>query len=362
MENGHVTAIFRPDQHYRRHSEGAFLRLKDGSVFFAYSRFSDTPDDDAHAEIAFCVSRDEGESWSEPATLFTPEAFGAGNVMSVSMMRMANGDVGLFLIAKTTPMVNNIWLCRSSDEGRTFARRVDCLASMAQGYYVLNNDRVQRLSSGRLLMPLAFHRGGYVSGASRFDGRGVAVFAYSDDDGETWREAPDTVSMPFTRSRTGLQEPGVIERRDGSVWAYCRTDLGAQYEMFSFDGGLHWTAAQPSFFTSPPSPLKIARHPCGRLYAVWNPIPNYVGREISRAGWGRTPLALAFSDDDGASWSRPVVLEEEEGHGYCYPAMFFTDDGALLTAYCSGGEEDRYCLARLSIRKIDLARFILISA
>ncbi len=354
MKASRITALFRPDETHPRHSEGAFLRLADGSILFAYSRFAGDANDNAHSEIAACVSHDEGETWGETRILFTPEEFGAINVMSVSLMRMQDGDLGLFLIAKPSAAIYRVFLCRSRDDGLSFYSRVDCLSDMAQGCYVLNNDRVLRLSSGRLILPLAYHRSNHLAGEAHMDGRATAVFALSDDDGFTWREARDTIALSFTRTRTGLQEPGAIERRDGSIWAWFRTDLMAQYEAFSFDGGEHWTGAQPSRFTSPASPMKIARAGSGRLYAIWNPIPNYNGRELSRAGWGRTPLVLAFSDDDGMSWSRPDVIEDEPGHGYCYPSMFFTADGCLLTSYCSGGEEDGLCLARTTIRKIEL--------
>ena len=355
MDQGRIVKLITPDEIYARHSEGAFLRLQNGSILFAYSRFTGAKNDDAHSEIAFCVSSDEGETWSDIQTLLSPEEFGCDNIMSVSLMRMRNGDLGLFLIAKTTPRVNKIFLCRSSDDGKSFPVRTECLADMAQGYYVLNNDRVLRLKSGRLLMPLAYHRGDITSnGISHMDGRATAVFVISDDDGATWHEAHDTVSLPFTNTRTGLQEPGVIEKKDGSVWGYARTDMMYQYEMFSFDQGEHWTAAQPSAFTSPASPMKVAANDTGKLYAVFNPIPNYVGRETSKAGWGRIPLALRVSSDDGRSWSAPLIIENEEGHGYCYPAIFFTADGCMLLSYCSGGPDDGICLARTTIRKLTL--------
>ncbi len=60
--NSRVSAIFAPDEQYTRHSEGAFLRLKDGGIYFAYSRFSESDFDDAPSDIAACVSYDEGES------------------------------------------------------------------------------------------------------------------------------------------------------------------------------------------------------------------------------------------------------------------------------------------------------------
>ena len=62
----------------------------------------------------------------------------------------------------------------------------------------------------------------------------------------------------------------------------------------------------------------------------------------------------AVSADDGLTWSDCKVIESKEEHGYCYPAIFFTDDGCMLVSYCSGGPEDGICLARTSIMKIKL--------
>ena len=37
--------------------------------------------------------------------------------------------------------------------------------------------------------------------------------------------------------------------------------------------------------------------------------------------------------------------------GYCYTAMHFEKDAALL-AYCAGGEADGMCLAKLRMRRV----------
>lgn len=355
MDRGHLTAVFAPDKTYTRHSEGAFLRLKDGGILFVYSRFTGDWQDNAPSDLVRCVSYDEGESWSEPTIMLSAASFGTENIMSVSLLRMNNGDLGVVCIAKESARIYRIYLSRSADEGKTFYSRVDCLENVGQGMYVINNARVVRLSGGRLIFPTSFHRTDALAapGADiHADSCGVGVWVYSDDDGKTWHPAHDAVFPPF--NGMAFQEPGVIEKQNNSLWGWYRTDKGCQYETFSFDGGLHWTAAQPSCFTSPLSPLSMARHASGSLYAVWNPIPNYMGRVQTKAGWGRTPLAISKSSDDGATWSQPLVLEEEEGHGYCYTAMFFTEDQSLLLAYCSGGEADGACLARLSIRKVKL--------
>ena len=81
-----------------RNSEGSFLRLKDGRIVFAYSRYSGTSSDDgAYCEIAAMYSSDNGETFSEPKILVRPDkSRGETNCMSVSLLELPNGDAGLF--------------------------------------------------------------------------------------------------------------------------------------------------------------------------------------------------------------------------------------------------------------------------
>jgi len=355
MQN-HIVASFAPDATFTRNSEGAFIRLNDGKILFAFSRFTGSQSDAAPSDLYGIISADEGETWSEPELLISASLYGIKNIMSVSLLRMNNGDIGMFYCTKASPGVNRHMLSRSNDEGKTWYKHVECTLPDRPAYYVFNNDRVIRLQSGRLIMPLSYHRGGYsIDGGAYFDGRAVGVIVYSDDDGETWAEAPDTLFPPFANSGSGMQELGAVEKKNGVVWAYARTDMMYHYESYSFDGGMHWLRPQPSRFTGPCSPLQIKRNDLtGDLYAVWNPIPVYNGRETSKAGWGRIPLVWAVSKDDGVTWSEPHEIENEDGHGYCYPALFFTKDNAMLCAYCAGGSEDGICLAKLNVMKIAL--------
>lgn len=355
LVNKRTVLVLAPDRAFPRHSEGAFLRCADGSILFAYSRFSGGTGDNAASDIAGLRSRDEGEHWSAPETLIAASEHGAGNVMSVSLLRMANGDIGAFYVAKPNAWTYQVWLARSRDEGRTFYRKVMCTRHVGDGVFVLNNDRAARLSTGRILLPLAYHRVlRCVDSREVFDGRAVTCFLYSDDDGETFSEAADTLSIAVPRSRSGLQEPGVTELAGGVLWAYMRTDVMYQYESFSMDQGDHWTQAQPSRFTAPCSPMQVRRDPAaGALYAMFNPIPMYLGRGAPRVTGGRTPLALSVSRDEGRTW-RDFLLENDPERGYCYPAMFFTADGALLTSYCSAGPDQPFCLTETTISKVPL--------
>ena len=90
------------------------------------------------------------------------------------------------------------------------------------------------------------------------------------------------------------------------------------------------------------------------IYAIWNPIPVYNGREVDKEFFtgGRTPLVIAVSKDNGQTFTDPVAFEEEPDRGYCYCALHFTET-SLLLAYCAGGKEDGNCLGRTVIRRIE---------
>jgi hypothetical protein len=228
------------------------------------------------------------------------------------------------------------------------------------GYYVVNNDRVVRLKSGRLVIPAALHRNfADRNEASAVDWRGIAEFFLSDDDGRTWRKARGYCTLPVVHTKSGLQEPGLIELGNGVLWAWARTDLGRQYEFFSHDGGETWSVPAPSRFTSPNSPLSMKRMPASeRLFAIWNPGPAYETRPLQPIGGDRTPLVAALGSTPDGRWSRAVVIDGKDGvdEGYSYTAIHFTPDGVLL-AYCAGGAADKHRLAKLRIKKLPLSDF-----
>lgn len=341
-----------------RNSEGSFATLQDGRILFVYSRFTGADfSDHAKAILAARTSRDGGETWSADRIITTPGEDAAMNVMSVSLLRLGNGDLGLFYCLRHSWHDLRMFLRRSSNEGESWSEPVPCMQSAE--YHVVNNDRVIRLSSGRLLIPAALHRKLKDEDApSSRDWRAQATFFLSDDDGRSWRQSLTYCVFPSPHTRSGLQEPGVVELPNGVLWGYARTDMGRQYEFFSHDGGETWSTPQPSRFTSPVSPLSIKRVPgTDRYLAVWNPIPLYQTRPLESPGGDRTPLVGAVGTGTrDPEWSIPFLVDrnDQENEGYSYTALHFTSDSVLL-AYCAGGKRDSHRLSRLRIRKIALA-------
>lgn len=324
-----------------RNSEGAFLTLKDGRIMFAYSRYYGNDwSDIATATISAIYSSDGGLTWSKRCRLLIPNEGGC-NVMSPSLLRMQNGDLGLFYIRTNGFHDCRLYLRTSPDEGKHWSNPTLCIP--APGYFVVNNDRVVRLSTGRIIFPAAYHRPkaeGSPTDWATWDFRAVTVFYYSDDDGKTWHESADWWGLPVP-SRSGMQEPGLIELNDGRLYAWARTDTGRQWQMFSSDQGKHWSAPTPSPFRSPNSSLSMKRCPIsGNLIAIWNDYSRRwrLGKPAPNS-WGRTPLALATSRNEGKTWGHYTLIEDDPRRGYCYVAVHFIGD-ALLLAYCYGGFGD----------------------
>ena len=308
-----------------RNSEGAFVTLKSGRILFLYSQFYSGGADESPARIVSISSDDAGQTWNrEPRVVV--ENTGHQNVMSVSLLRLKSGGIGLFYLIKNSLHDCRPWMQLSTDEAKSWSapKRV----GDAPGYFVLNNDRLIQLSTGRLIAPVAFHRARRSNpyDPRSFDDRAIALWYLSDDEGQTWREANDWWALPVA-SRSGLQEPGVVELAGGHVFSWARTDLGAQWGCVSTNAGLSWPPFTATSLKSPLSPASIKRLPgSADLLAVFN---DHSGAFPFPRG-KRTPLVAAISSDDGSTWPLRKVLEDDPNGRYCYTAIHFTESAVLL--------------------------------
>jgi sialidase-1 len=337
-----------PSPENPRNSEGAFVTLKTGRILFLYTRFYGGAGDASPAHIVSIYSDDGGRTWTRKERIEVENRAGA-NVMSVSMLRLQGGGIALFYLVKDSLIDCRPVMRISNDEGQSWSE--PRLATTAPGYFVLNNDRVIQLKSGRLVMPLAFHRarGSDPNSHLSWDRRAIAMWLLSDDEGKTWREADDWWGLP-ARTRSGLQEPGVVELADGRVFSWMRTDQGVQYGTVSPDGAKGWpTLPEKTQLASPESPASIKRLPGSNdLLAVYN---DHSGQFPFPAN-KRSPLAAAISSDNGKSWPRRKLIESDPDGWYCYTAIHFTSDAVLL-GYCAGDPKAGR-LNRLRIRKIPM--------
>ncbi|MBT7303566.1 MAG: hypothetical protein HN849_28810 [Victivallales bacterium] len=321
-----------------RNTEGSLLVRRDGSYLLAFTRFNGGARDDAKADIVGVLSRDQGKTWGEPRII--QKNVGDCNVMSACLLRLADGGVLLGYIRKDSHQSCTIFVRRSEDDGETFGEPVQVNGWKA--YMGIVNDSLVQLSSGRIICPIYFSRGPCWTPQEHY----VARMCLSDDGGRTWRAAKTDVDCP----KRGAMEPVVMERLDGSVLMFIRTQTGKVYQSVSQDGGDTWTKAEPSVLPSQEAPIAIRRVPGTDLaVAVWN--ADYQTGAKSHGG-RRSPFHLAISRDDFATPVQPVVIEQSKADTFSYPSISFADGNLLLTYYV--GQDEALVggghAARLSLR------------
>ena len=351
-----------------RLGEGSFIRRKDNSLMFAFSDFcGDDWHDHCEAVISAVFSYDEGETW-QGKTVIVRKSAGAENVMSASLLRMNNGDIGLFYgekLIRDGVIYDRVLLIRSSDEGKNWSEPYCVIPP--DSYFCLCNDRVHTLKSGRIIFPMSEHKHLHAKDRPIGDDTpdnwlpgNISAF-YSDDDGISWKRS-EIVYPPFQNDANGLAEPGIIERCDKTIHMYTRTTLGFQYECFSGDGGETWSEIMPNrTFVAPDSPMLIRRIDEKRTVSVFNPVARPASCLMFEGSYwnilGRTPLVCAVSDDDDRNYTRFFYIEDDITNDYCYPAVIEGKDYFLVAYYHSndtGIPLNSLKITKVSFSELDL--------
>ncbi len=206
----------------------------------------------------------------------------------------------------------------SEDEGGRFGDSIRVTAE--PGYHVLNNDRVTRLSTGRLIVPVA------TTADVRNESRFKSVCYLSDDGGHRWRKGQGEVAYP----KRGAMEPEVLELNDGRLLMQFRNQLGHIAVSESSDGGETWSEPRSWGVRAPEAPATLRRIPStGDLLLIWND----TFREGEGHGGKRTPLTAAISTDEGHTWTFRRDLETDKQKTYAYTSLVFDRGRALMTYY-----------------------------
>ncbi|MFC1479736.1 sialidase family protein [Planctomycetota bacterium] len=313
-----------------RNGSGDFVQLKDGRLLYVYTHFTGGSDDHATAHLAGRYSSDGGVTWTKKDITIVKNE-GKRNVMSVSLLRLRNGTIAMFYLRK-----HSLKDCRpvvrfSVDEAATWSKPQQIIPDSEISYYVLNNDRVVQLKSGRILAPVSRHdcpQGRWTKASSY----GTIMCYFSDDNGRSWNcsrtKQDGSPKKGIKGEQVMLQEPGVVELKNGRLMMFCRTESGSQFLSYSSDQGVSWEPFKSSNIISPRSPASIERIPNnGDLVLVWNNhkniAPNLKGK--------RTPFCVALSRDEGATWKNLKVVEDNPHGWYCYTAIHFVGDYVLLS-------------------------------
>ena len=191
----------------------------------------------------------------------------------------------------------------------------------------------------------------------RNPGRHTVLTYVSDDDGVTWRNA-QIIDLGGQGHHGGVMEAAIEQLKDGRVWMLIRTNWGRCWEAFSYDDGLTWREIRPSAIEASTSPATIRRLQSGRLMLIWNRLTmegktehalyggDGIATEVAVSNQ-RRELSIAFSEDEGATFTKPVVLaalpdSTEEKIMLAYPRVMEYRPGEVWVTSMQGGLHCRF--------------------
>lgn len=170
-------------------------------------------------------------------------------------------------------------------------------------------------------------------------GRHSVLTYMSTDQGQTWHPS-NIIDLGGAGHHGGVTEATIEELRDGRLMGLMRTNWMEFWRIESNDGGRSWHPIGPSGIPSSSAPGMLKRLDSGRLLLVWNwPYPEGEHSYPLRGGdrnWSAVPvsnhraeLSIAFSEDDGETWSDHIVIAKSTGRGVIYPKVFEVAPGEI---------------------------------
>lgn len=321
--------VISPQAHYY-HGWPTVTRLKGGDLVLVWSGRRE-----AHVcpfgTVEMMTSHDGGESWTFPRTLYD----GPIDDRDAGVLETAKGTlvVTTFTSLAYLPMIQEgkgkandaawlaahrriaddekrelelgAWCFRSEDGGLDFSARIDTIVNSPHGPCQLADGRI--LYAGKELWT---------------DDKRVGAVV-SEDDGRTWTWLSEIPTRPGDEA-TQYHELHAVQCASGKIVAQIRNhneaNKGETLQTESTDGGKTWTIP----------------HPIG----VWG-LPSHLlrlkdDRLLMTYGHRREPFGnqARISEDEGATWSEPVILSGDGvGGDLGYPSTVQLDDGSFVSVW-----------------------------
>jgi len=236
----------------------------------------------------------------------------------------------LLLFYKAGPNPDEWWgmLMSSQDDGRTWSKP----ERLPNGILGPIKNKPVQLANGDILCPTS----------SEHDGWRVH-FERSSDGGKTWK-----ATLPLNDAKEiGAIQPSILQHKNGRLQAIGRTQQDRVFTIESTDGGHQWSKMELLDLPNPSAGTDALTLADGRFLIVYN--------HTTRKTGNRSLLNVAMSKD-GRNWDAALVLENEMGKEFSYPAVIQTRDGLVHITYTWHRTRIRHVIidpAKLSLRQIE---------
>jgi predicted neuraminidase len=277
---------------------------------------------EGEGDVAIWLARTEGGIWQKPERMLAEAGLAHWN----PVLHRVGGKVWLFY--KVGPSVHS-WITRwavSSDLGRSWSPSAELVPGDSLPRGPVRNKLIV-LSNGEWIAP------GSLETEEVWD----SFADVSEDLGKSWRKYDVPIDhrernaignsekwdglaanalweTDVTRifKWDGVIQPSLWESTPGRVHMLMRSTRGSVYRSDSSDYGRNWCPAYATTLPNNNSGIDVVRLDDGGLVLAYNPVAGNWGR--------RYPISLAFSSNNGASWTKILDMEIDEGE-FSYPAI-----------------------------------------
>jgi predicted neuraminidase len=255
-------------------------------------------------DVGIWVARERNGAWTTPVEVANGVQPGGTRLPTWNPVLFQPRSGPLLLFYKAGPDPSHWWgmQTNSSDAGVTWSapRR------LPEGVLGPIKNKPIQLADGTILAPSSTEDDGW-----------KVHFERTSDLGRSW-----SVTAPVNDGRQlGAIQPSILHRRDGSLQAVGRTRQGRIFSVTSTDQGRSWGPMTLLDLPNPNSGIDGVTLADGRQLLVYNHTTR-----------GRGLLNVAVSDD-GTHWKAALVLENEPGEEFSYPAVIQTHDGLVHVTY-----------------------------
>jgi predicted neuraminidase len=263
-------------------------------------------------DVGIWLSRNVGGNWTPPVEV-------ANGIVSVSptnrfpcwnpvlFQYQPVGAGPLMLFYKVGPSPSTWWgmLMASEDGGRTWSKP----RRLPEGILGPIKNKPIQFGNGDLLCP---------SSTEGTNGWQVH-FERTDNLGGNW------TATPPVNDGKGISaiQPTLLFCPGARLMALGRTKQKKIFQIWSPDDGSHWERMTLTSLPNPNSGIDAVMLKDGRQLLVYN------HTDVPKA---RSPLNVALSRDCN-EWQAALVLENEPGSEFSYPAVIQTSDGLVHVTY-----------------------------
>jgi predicted neuraminidase len=275
------------------------------------------------------LSRHIAGNWTPPVEVANGVGFSTNRFPCWNPVLFQPKTGPLLLFYKVGPSPSAWWgmLITSDDNGQTWSQP----RRLPGGILGPIKNKPVQLANGDILCP-----------SSTEGETGWRVhFERTRDLGRTWQATPP---LNDGKEISAIQ-PSILFHPGGKLQALGRTKQAKIFEVWSDDAGKTWGKMTLTSLPNPNSGTDAVTLKDGRQLLVYNhnPTPK-----------GRSPLNVAISTD-GKKWLAALVLEDEPGSEFSYPAVIQASDGLVHVAYTWKRQRVKHVVidpARLELRPL----------